>query len=167
MIQAIFSAFARQGSQNQLPKRKSNKVKVAINLPVGKVIELFTDKANFKEWKKGFVSYEHISGTPGEVGAVTKLVTRQGTMYDQIIAKNLPFEIIETYEHKRGNKTTMVHKAVNKFVRITDNTTLVEVNTEIIEVHGALLKLILKLMAKAGERYSQQQLNQFKVFAEK
>jgi hypothetical protein len=141
-------------------------VKVEINLPISKVVELFMDKANFKEWKKGFISYDHIKGTPGELGAVTKLVTSQGTMYCQIIAKNLPFEIIETYEHKRGDKTTMVHKAVNKFVRMSDHTTLFEVNTEVIEVHGAMLKLIMKLMAKAGERYSQQQLNQFKVFAE-
>jgi len=37
-------------------------MKVEINLPLNKVIELFMDKNNFKHWKKSFISYEHFDG---------------------------------------------------------------------------------------------------------
>jgi hypothetical protein len=141
-------------------------MQVEINLPINKVVQLFIDKNNFKAWKKGFISYKHIHGIPGEVGALTKLVTKQGIMYERIVSMNLPAEIIETYEHKRGNKTTMIHKAVNHFVSLTENKTLVEVKTEVIEIHGVLMKFIIKVMARAGEKFSQDQLNQFKVFSE-
>jgi hypothetical protein len=51
------------------------KVAIEINLPVNKVVGLFMDKNYFKEWKKDFISFEHIKGIPEEVGAITKLVT--------------------------------------------------------------------------------------------
>ena len=44
-----------------------------INLPINKVVELFMDKNNFREWKIDFICYMHISGTPNEAGAITKL----------------------------------------------------------------------------------------------
>jgi hypothetical protein len=140
---------------------------IQINLPINKVVELFMDKSNFKEWKKDFISYEHISGIPGEVGAVTKLVSKRVTMFETITSKNFPAEIIEEYEHKRGVKTVMVHKASNRFISIAENRTLFEVEMAIIKVDGFLLKLMMKLMAGAGRKYAQDQLNQFKVFAEK
>jgi hypothetical protein len=141
-------------------------MQVEIDLPINKVVQLFLDKNNFKAWKKDFISYQHIRGIPGEVGAVTKLVTKQGIMYEHIVSMNLPAEIIETYEHKRGDKTTMIHKAINHFASLTENKTLLEVKTEVIEIHGALLKLIMKVLARAGEKFSQDQLNRFKTFSE-
>ena len=45
---------------------------VEIALPVEKVIELFKNTENLKEWQDGFISFEHISGTPGEPGAKSR-----------------------------------------------------------------------------------------------
>jgi hypothetical protein len=143
------------------------KTAIEINLPINKVVELFMDKGNFKEWKKDFISYQHINGIPGEVGAITKLVTKRGIMFETIISKDLPAEIIETYEHKRGEKTIMAHKASNRFTPLLENKTFFEVETELTQVVGFFLKLIMILMAAAGKKYSQDQLNQFKIFAEK
>ena len=142
------------------------KVAVEINTPVNIVIDLFMDKNNFKEWKKDFIGYEHISGVAGEVGAVTKLIGKREVMYEKIIIKNLPFEISEVYEHRRGEKIMMVHKATNYFTSLAGNKTLFEVDSELIVVNGILLKLIMNLMAGAGKKYSQEQLNKFKMFAE-
>ncbi len=39
---------------------------VIINLPVDKVVELFDNPDNMKYWQPGLVSFENISGTPGQ-----------------------------------------------------------------------------------------------------
>ena len=140
---------------------------IEIDLPIHKVAELFMDKSNYKEWKKDFISYEHISGIPGEVGAVTRLVYKRPTMIETIVSKNLPYEIIAMYEHKHGKKTVVVHKTVNHFKSLTENRTLIEVEMIIIKVDRFFLKLMMTLFAAAGRKYAQVQLNQFKVFAEK
>jgi hypothetical protein len=139
---------------------------IQINLPINNVIELFMDKNNFKEWKKDFISYEHISGIPGEAGAVTKLVYKRPTMFETIVSKKLPGEIVEMYEHKQGEKTTMVHKSTYHFKFLSEKSTLLEVDMEIIKVNGFMLKLIMTLMFGPGKKYAQEQLNKFKVFAE-
>ena len=116
------------------------KVAVEINVPINTVVKLFMDKNNFKEWKKDFTSYENISGVAGEVGAVTKLIGKREVMYEKIISKNLPLEIIEVYEHKRNEKIMMVHKATNHFTSLSENKTLFEVETEIEKVNSFILK---------------------------
>jgi hypothetical protein len=136
-------------------------------LPVNKVVELFTDKTNFKEWKKDFVSYEHISGTSSEVVSVDKLVFKRVTMIETIISKNLPAEIVYEYEHKQGKKTIMFHKASNHFTSLSENKTLYELDSEITKIIGLLPKIIMTLMKDAGKKYAQDQLNRFKVFVEK
>lgn len=140
---------------------------VEINLPINKVVELFMDKNNFKEWKIDFISYEYISGTPNEVGAITKLVYKRFTMLETIVSKKLPNEIAEIFEHKRGDKTSMAHTASNRFTSLAENKTLFEIETEVTKVEGFFLKLIMTLMAGAGKKYAQKQLDRFKTFAEK
>lgn len=143
------------------------KISVEINSPINIVVDLFMDKNNFKEWKNDFIEHELISGIAGEVGAVTKLIGRREVMYEKIISKNLPFEIAELYEHTRNEKIMMVHKATNRFTALSKNKTLFEAEIEIENVNGLLLKLIMKLMAGAGKKYSQKQLSKFKEFAER
>jgi hypothetical protein len=142
------------------------KTSIEINLPISKVVELFIDKNNFKNWKNDFISFEYISGIPGEVGSVTKLINKRGIMFETIISRNMAGEIIETYEHKREEKTILIHRATNSFKTLNENRTLFEVETELVEVNGFLFKLIMTLMAGAGKKYSQIQLNKFKEFAE-
>jgi len=140
---------------------------IQINRPINDVVKLFMDKKYFKEWKKDFIGYESISGSPDEIGAVTKLVYKRVTMFETIISKKLPNEIIATYEHKRGEKTTMIHRVTNRFKSLSENSTLLEVEMEILKIDGFLLKLIMTMMAGAGRKYSQTQLNQLKILAEK
>jgi hypothetical protein len=132
-----------------------------------KVVQLFIDKNNFKEWKKDFVSFEHISGTSDEIGSVDKLVFKRVTMIETISSTNLPTEIIYDYEHKQGHKTIMFHKASNHFTSLAENKTLYELDSEITKIIGLLPKIIMTIMKGAGKNYAQDQLNRFKVFAEK
>lgn len=143
------------------------KLKVEINRPANKVVELFLDKANFSRWKKDFISREHISGADNQMGSKDKLVFKRVTMIETVTSNHLPGEISYEYEHMRGNKIIMIHKATNRFTPLRADKTLYELDSEITKVFGLLPKIIMGLMKGAAEKYTQTQLNQFKEFAEK
>jgi len=138
-----------------------------INVPIKKTFELFLNKDNLKEWQKDLISYEQISGISGEVGAVTKVNYKSVTIFETITFKNIPYEIRGFYEHKRGEKTIMVHNTSNRFSLIGENKTLFELEMEDVKFVGFLPKLMSKFMGRMFEKYHQNQVNQFKVFAEK
>ena len=73
-----------------------------IDLPRGRVIELFDSFENLKKWQEGLVSFEHISGEPGKPGAKTRLLYDMGRrrmeMIETIIERKLPDEFSATYD---------------------------------------------------------------------
>lgn len=93
-----------------------------INKPREKVIELFDNVDNMKKWQPELISFEHISGEPGQVGAKSKLKYKMGKrevdMIETITVRDLPDEFSGTYEAK-GVYNTMV----NKFESVDENTT--------------------------------------------
>ncbi len=139
------------------------KSSVEINLPMDKVIELFLDKNNLKEWKKNFVTFGNVSGIPGQVGAVTVLVFKTGNLWETIVSKNLPTEIITDYEHQ---KTKVVHTTIHNFTSLSENKTLIEEEKYIRKHHSILSRIIIAIFANNAQRYEQDQLNKFKIFAE-
>jgi carbon monoxide dehydrogenase subunit G len=44
---------------------------IDIEVPIDKVVALFNDTDNFKEWQDGFISYETFSGTPDHIFLVS------------------------------------------------------------------------------------------------
>lgn len=79
-------------------------VEVDINLSRDTVIRLFDNSDNMKYWQPELVSFEHLSGKPGEVGAKSKLYYKMGKreieMIETITCRNLPDEFSGTYEAK-------------------------------------------------------------------
>ena len=77
-------------------------VEIEINLPYKRVLELFDSTKNLFKWQPGLISFDHISGTAGEVGAKSKLLYKMGSreieMIETITVKNLPDEFSRTYE---------------------------------------------------------------------
>lgn len=77
---------------------------ITIALPRPQVIELFDNPDNMKHWQQGFVSLTPLSGTPGQVGAQSKLIYRMGKreveMIETITKRDLPREFSGTYEAK-------------------------------------------------------------------
>jgi len=75
---------------------------VYINLPRGRVIELFDSFENLKKWQEGLVSFEHISGDPGQPGTKTRLLYDMGRrrmeMIETIIKRDLPDEFSGIYD---------------------------------------------------------------------
>ena len=76
-------------------------VETEINLPIARVVELFDDPENLKHWQPGLLSFEPISGTPGQPGAKSKLKYKMGKrdieMVETISVRNFPDEFSGTY----------------------------------------------------------------------
>ncbi len=64
---------------------------IVIDLPREEVLAKIEDPANFEHWQKGFISYKHLSGTPGKLEARSKLKYQMG---------KLEIEMIKTIEKK-------------------------------------------------------------------
>ena len=62
-------------------------VEIEINRPINQVISLFDSFENLKKWQPGLQSFEHMEGTPGKIGAKTRLI------YDE---RGKAVEMIET-----------------------------------------------------------------------
>ncbi|HNO23164.1 MAG TPA: SRPBCC family protein [Leptospiraceae bacterium] len=71
-------------------------VEIEINLPIARVIELFDNPDNLQKWQPGLLSFEHLSGTPGQPGAKSRLTFRMGRgkmiMTETVTVRNLPDE---------------------------------------------------------------------------
>lgn len=137
---------------------------IEINLPLDKVIELFENPDNMKHWQPGLQSFEHISGTPGQLGAKSRLKYKMGKreieMIETITKQNLPDEFTATYEAKG-----VYNLLVNKFIPVSENKTKWVSETEF--KFSGLMKLIGFLMPGIFKKQSQKYLDDFKTFAEK
>lgn len=137
--------------------------KVEINRPLEKVIELFDNTDNLSKWQPGFVSFEHLSGEPGQPGAKSKLKYKMGKreveMIETITIRNLPKEFHGVYEAKG-----VYHVIQNFFTEVTPGKTN-WVSENDFKLSG-MLKLVGWLMPGAFKKQSQKYLNLFKSFAE-
>ncbi|MFC5269841.1 SRPBCC family protein [Adhaeribacter terreus] len=136
---------------------------IELNLPLNRVIELFDDPENLKHWQPGLQSFEHISGTPGQVGAKSRLKYKMGNreieMIETILKRDLPHAFDGTYEAKG------VYNIVsNKFIPLGPNKTKWVAENEF--RFSGFMKLMGWLMPGAFKKQSQKYLEQFKAFAE-
>lgn len=139
-------------------------VDIEINKPIDKVVELFNNPANMKEWMEGLISFEHLSGTPGKVGAKSKLKFKTGNremeMTETVTVRNLPHEFSGIYEAKG------VYNIVkNKFVSVSNNKTILT-NEQEFQFKG-FMKIVAFVMQGAFKKQSLKYMAAFKTFAEK
>lgn len=136
---------------------------IEINKPVDRVVELFDNPDNLSKWMEGLQSFEHLSGTPGQPGAKSKLVFKMGKrdieMIETVISCNLPEEFTGSYEAKG------VYNIVkNSFQQINENSTRYVTEQEF-RFEG-FMKLIAFLMPGAFKKQCRKYLVSFKQFAE-
>ena len=136
---------------------------VIINLPIKKVIELFDSEENLFKWQPELLSFEHLSGEKGEVGAKSKMNYKMGKreieMIETITVKNLPKEFSATYEAKG-----VWNEMKNYFEEIDGTTT--RWRSESYFKFSGFMKLIGFFMPGSFQKQSQKSLEQFKAFAE-
>ena len=137
---------------------------IEIDRPIGKVIELFDNADNLKKWMEGLQSFEHISGTPGQPGAKSRLKFKMGKremeMIETITTRNLPDEFSGTYE---ANGAYNIVK--NRFIKLSDTRT--KYITEHEFQFNGFMKIIAFLMPGAFKKQSMKYMVAFKSFAEK
>ena len=136
---------------------------IVINLPRERVISLFDNPDNLKKWMAGLVSFEPLSGVPGEVGAKSKLRFRMGRreveMVETITVRNLPAEFSGTYEAKG-----VFNFVRNEFTDLGNGTTKYLTEQEF-RLSG-FMKIIGWLMPGSFKKQSVKYLEDFKRFAE-
>ncbi len=138
---------------------------IDINLPIDRVMELWINENNFKEWQDGFIKIDRISGEEGVVGAKSKIYFAQGKrkmeLLETIISNNLPEEKSALYEHKH-----MTNTQTTRFQSIGDNQTRYISEVEYLKFNGLMPNLMARLFSGMFKKQSQKWMNQFKEFAE-
>ncbi len=136
---------------------------VDIDQPLQKVIDLFDNPDNMKHWQPGLLSFEHLSGDPGEPGAKSRLHYKMGKrdieMTETIIERDLPRMFSSTYE---ANGVLNIQK--NTFVPVDEQTTRYVSENEF--RFSGFMKIMGWLMPGAFKKQSQKYMDQFKEFAE-
>ena len=139
-------------------------LEIDINLPREKMIELFDNPDNMKHWQPGFQSFEHLSGSPGEVGARYKIIYQMGRrtieMVETITVRSLPEEFAGTYE------TRGVWNEVRNLFYEKDAFTTRWVTVNEFRVSGFAMKMMVFLMPGAFKKQSYKYMENFKAFAE-
>lgn len=139
------------------------RLEIDIDLPRDKVIELFDNVDNLKHWQPELVSFSHLSGTPGQVGAKSRLLYNMGgremEMIETILVRNLPDTFSGTYEIKG-----IWNQIDNRFVAVSDSKTHWQFDSEF--RGGGMMKIMIWLMPGMFKKQSFKYMQQFKAFAE-
>ena len=139
-------------------------IQVEINKPIARVVELFDNPENMKQWMEGLQSFEAISGKPGWPGARSRLKFRMGNrsmeMIETVTVRNLPHEFTGTYE-----MNGIVNIVKNKFERVNDTTTRY-ISEQEFRFKG-MMRFIAMLMPNAFKKQSMKLLESFKNFVER
>ena len=137
---------------------------ITINLPVARVVELFDNADNLKKWMTGLLSFEHVSGEPGQPGAKSKLVFERGknkmVMTETITKRNLPEEFSAQYEVQGTHNIQQNH-----FVVVSDNSTKWVSHTEF-KFASLGMKFMALVMPSAFKKQTMVFMKNFKEFAE-
>ena len=139
---------------------------VTINAPLEKVLALFVDPENLKEWQDGFMGIEHLSGTPGAPGAQSRMTyligKREIDLIETIRVNNLPEEFTALYEAQ-----TMVNTMTSRFVGLENGITRYDAFVEYTRFNGFMPKLMATLMPGVFRKQTLKWLLQFRDFAER
>lgn len=139
-------------------------VGIDINLPRERVIALFDDAANLKRWMPGLRSFEHLSGVPGQPGAVSRLTFidngREMVMTETVLDRQLP----DRYDHRyemHGTTNDISHR----FMATGPETTRWEQSTDF-KFGKLLFKLMALIVPGMFRKQTLMYMNCFKTFAE-
>ena len=136
---------------------------IIIDLPRNRVLELFDSSENLVKWQKSLVSFEHLSGEAGQLGAKSKLIYEMGKrefiLTETITKRNLPDEFHGTYE-----TDGMYNLMENYFIDEGDKTLWRTVST--FKGTNFMMKLMLILMPGSFRKRTLNTMMDFKKFAE-
>ena len=134
--------------------------KVIINKPIKEVWEFFKDPDNLVLWLSGFQRFEHISGTPGTVGAKAK---------HHFLEKGkeliLDGELTEVIPEKRItgilDSSMMLNTVTNRFKELEGQQTELSISSDT-QLKGFLWKQIGPLMKGEFKKRQERDLQTLK-----
>lgn len=139
-------------------------LEIIIKSPREEVIKKLDNIDNIKHWQRGLVSAEHLSGSPGEVGAKMKLSykfgKRQMDLIETITKRDFPDEFNATYETKDMHNTIQ-----NIFEETPEGYTQWTSHSEFTP-SSFILRVMIFLMPGAFKKQSKKYLEDFKDFVE-
>ena len=135
-----------------------------IALPRSRVIELFDTPGNMKEWQPELLSYDHMSGESGQVGAKTKMVYQMGNreieMVETVTRRNLPDEFVGTYE-----ADGVWNEIANTFVESSPDSTQWILTSEFV-CSGFFMKMLAAVAPGSFKKQTRTFMDRFVAFAE-
>ena len=133
-------------------------------VPREKVVMLFDDAANLKRWQSNLRSFERLDGLPGQVGARSKLVYKNGkremTMTETITVRELPDRFAGTYEMPGA-----WYAVENRFVVVDATHTRWIADVEF-RMDSLMMKLLYMVVPGMFRKQTDKMMKQFKEFAE-
>lgn len=135
-----------------------------INKPMDVVMERLNDPDSMLEWMEGLQKVEHISGTPGEEGAISDLhfihKKKEMKLRETILEQNLPDQIKFSYHSPMGyNEVELRFESLGP-------DSVKQTNNSYFELKGAM-KLFGFLFKGIFKKQSLKYLDAFKNYAEK
>ena len=138
---------------------------VDIDLSRDIVVDLFDKPENMQHWQDGFISFEHKSGTPGEVGSQShiryNIRGKKMLLLETVSHKKLPEAYYGTYEGDFGKNT--MH---NHFTVLDRHKTRWDAEVEYIKMNGFMMKMMSRLMPGMFQKQTQKWMDQFKEWSE-
>jgi carbon monoxide dehydrogenase subunit G len=139
-------------------------VEIELDAPVEKVVALFDQPGNMKHWMPNMVSFEALSGTPGQVGAKSLIKFQNKrkvtTMTETVLVRDLPREFSGSYEFQG-----ITYVVKNHFIALSPDKTRY-VSDQDFQLTG-LMKLFGLLMPWMFKRESMKHMAGFKAFVER
>jgi len=137
---------------------------IIVKVPRDEFISKFDNFENLRHWQQGLISAEHLSGSPGELGAKMQLNydfgNRKMELIEIITKHNLPSEIHATYSAKGINN---IQK--NYFKRTSEGYTKWISESEFVPLN-LKMRLLTFFMPRAFKKQSLKYMKDFKNFVE-
>lgn len=135
-----------------------------INKSLEEVAEKFGDPEGVKHWMEGLQKIDHISGTPGEVGAKSDFHylynNREMVITETILERNLPHQMKFAYDSSMGRNEVEI-----LFEKLSDNE-VKQTNNTVMELKG-IMKIFGFLFKGMFKKQSLKYMTAFKEYVEK
>ncbi|ETN95183.1 SRPBCC family protein [Zhouia amylolytica] len=137
---------------------------IIIDLPRNEVVEKFNSVDNLRHWQKGFISFEHLEGTPRKMNAKSyikyQLGNRKIDMTETVLKNDLPDAFHVTYEtegvfNRQENYFEIIDDYHTKWIAISE-----------FKFTNLIMKIIGTLMPNVFKKQSYAYMVDFKNFAE-
>ena len=140
------------------------KLELTINKPRAEVWKAFDSTENLKRWQPSLKKFEHVSGTPGQPGAVSTLTyeenDREFTLTERITFREEPNRFDGVYENEFSEsviKNTFIEQGANETLWVSETR---------FKFKTLLMKIIGPLMKRNFVRRTYRDMERFKEFAE-